>query len=519
MGGYDRLKNGSSVTQGEGNPVTRVFVFLGTGNSPGSGLPLFKHRITITGQGDVWVVGQQGHTDLFGYSVAFLGGGVGHPDSLVVGAPAYNGLAGTEAGRVWIFPGSTDLQVSEAQAAVNAEEWPDCVILDGPEALGWFGKSIATAQDSSGEFLRDLLIGAPGKGPVEATGATKGWVYQVNSALTDDLVDLGVAESGVAVALIPSSGTAGIAGPYTTAPRYVLTPNRGMEGDLEGDQFGHAVAFVGNIDGVAGQEFLVGAPQYANEIGAPGHKLASPTMGPGYARLFKQTSGTALITFAGTQLATVDPNDPPGSPPFGGEAFGFSVGGGANLDGDLNDVPDLIIGAPLFEVDKTGGVGSGDRNSGRVRVYSGTGAGAATPFEDPIFGDSAPNFTVLVGEAELDQFGSAVVGVKDLDGDLADDVLIGAWRAATNDATCDSGRLGQAGSASLFSISAAGSPLAVFYGEVAKDHLGRAVSAGNLFGTSSVPEIVLAGVAWSQVAPGTLDEVGRGYVWDGDSLP
>lgn len=510
IGGYDRLADGSSSTQGYGNPVTRVFVFLGTGGSTSSP-PLFRHTATITGLGDVWIPSQQGHTDLFGYSVAFIGSAAGLHDNIVVGAPAYNGLNGTESGRVWILPGSTDLDVTDPLVEVGAEAWPDVVKFDGPVAYGWFGKSVATAQDASGAFRRELLIGAPGKGPVNASGATQGSVYQIGPGTLDSAGALSVATPGIVIGAAGFTGTPGLSGPHSSLPHYLMTPHRLVHGDNAGDQFGHAVAFVGDLDGDSSQEFLVGAPQYAGEFPTTEHgQTSSPTMGTGYARLFTLGSATPLFTFTGCSCQV-----PAGTPPYGGEAFGFSVAGGVDLDGDT--IPDLIIGSPLFDADTTGTVGSGLLNAGRVSAFSGAEAADSTPTAVSIFGASGPNFTLLVGDSGSNQFGYSVTGVADLGNDDRDDVLVGAWEQSKVGTTCASGRLSLAGAASLLSLGDAqpGTAKAIFYGEVGKDHLGRAVAAGQLFGTGSKSEIVLSGLAWSS---STVGEIGRGYVWDGDGV-
>jgi hypothetical protein len=500
MGGYKRLQAGA------GDPVSRVFVFLGTGNSVTSGQPLFRHRLTITGEGNQ---GVSGHLDMFGFSVAFIGDMNNDGcDELVVGSPRHNGDELTESGRVSIFLGSDALDETDATFDPETDEVLAVderdLSFDGTVDGGWFGAAVATAQDSNGAFLRDLLIGAPGNGPVE-TSDINGTVYQVESPTIDDAAIVAGGSPGVAITASSATGTPGVAGSPTLG--YTLTAHRLLHGDDPGDRFGHAVAFVGNLDGVSGQEFLVGAPQYAGEIGPP-----LVTMGPGYARLFDLDSATPLLTVSGTQT-------PSGTPRLGGEALGFSVAGEVDLDGDSD--PDLIIGSPLFDVDVDGMSDLVD--AGRAQALS--GASAASGVEDAIdaFEDGAPNDTLLIGESGSGQFGCAVTGVDDVDGDFLGEVLVGAWLAPLAIATgCDPSetRTAQGGSARLFSPSAASPeiPLVIFYGEIWRDHLGRAVAAGHLFGTSAKPEIVLSGLAFSNPALHPLDETGRGYVWNGDEV-
>lgn len=314
---------------------------------------------------------------------------------------------------------------------------------------------------------------------------------------------------GVAIGANPiSGGTPGITGSLQTG--YLLTSHRILSGTNAGDRFGHAIAFVGNLDGVAGDEFLVGAPQWQSEL--PGFT----TKGPGYARLFSMGSPNWLIQLDGTQPIS-------GTPPRDGEAFGFSVAGNVDLSVPSDGVPDLLIGSPLFNVGEIT-PGAGMVHAGRVRAFS--GAAAAQNVESLIADNGAPDHTHMVGVAGSDQFGYSVAGVDDLDGDTRDEVIVGAWQAGIDLASLcvavsPPPRVAQGGSATVFSLAGANPsiPLAVFYGEKYRDHMGRAVAATDLFGSSGRVEVILSGVAWTEegaVAPHT--EHGKGYVWDGDTV-
>jgi hypothetical protein len=230
-------------------------------------------------------------------------------------------------------------------------------------------------------------------------------------------------------------------------------------------------------------------------------------------------SSTPLITILGTQ--------PPGeSPRVDGEACGFSVAGGVQLNPGFDSVPDLLIGSPLFNVNAESG-GNGQLGlAGRVRAFSGRDA-ALFGIETPLLDDAPPNGTLLVGEHGADQFGNSVAGVHSIDGDSFDDVLVGAWNASIADgAICDPPsnqevrRTYQGGMAILYSGSSTttGNKLVVFYGERARDHLGRAVAAMDLFGPTSASEFILPGVAWTPIDQTNPTELGRVYVWNGDSV-
>ena len=497
MGGYTRSSEVSPA-------ITPVVVFLGTGNSPPFNVtnPAFRHRLTIHG----------GDFDLFGFAVAFIGDlNDDECDELVVGSPRFDGTGLQNSGRVSIFFGRPDLEAIDDPPVFTTAALAQDLAFDGAVDNGWFGASLGTARGSSGSYLKDLLIGAPGGGPVE-TSPVKGSVYQLELPTMESAGALASSVPGVLIGAssIPG-GSPGISGSPQTG--YVAVAHRLLNGTNAGDRFGHAIAFVGNVDAIGGQEYLVGAPQYQAEI------AGFATKGPGYARLFSLASGTPLITINGTQNAN-------GVPPRGGEAFGFCVAGSVKLD--LNDsVPDLLIGSPLFNVDELV-EGQGKVHAGRVRAFS--GASAAQNIEVPILDDGAPNHTVMVGADGSHQFGFSVIGIPDISLDGVDDVLCGAWQASIDlDSLCvpfephDPPRTAFGGSVTLYSpgSSSPETPLAIFYGEVLRDHMGRAVAWGHLFGSSSKPEIVLSGLAWTpegSVVGVDPTEIGKGYLWDGDTV-
>ncbi len=222
----------------------------------------------------------------------------------------------------------------------------------GANHLGW---AVASAGDVDGDAVPDLLLGAALSGP-------HGRVNVI---------------SGVDGALL-----LGLIGP-------------GWD-----DGFGAAVASVGDVDGDAVSDILVGAPQSAPLFGIP--LLGS---GPGSATLFSGADGAVLFTVAGT---------------FPDEEFGASVSSTGDVDGD--GLPDVIVGAPRAD---PGGV----LNAGVVRLLSGANGAV---------------LLVIAGTAQWDRIGTSVAGAGDLDVDGLGDVIVGVPYA-------DAGGLNEAGVARVFS--------------------------------------------------------------------
>jgi MYXO-CTERM domain-containing protein len=156
-------------------------------------------------------------------------------------------------------------------------------------------------------------------------------------------------------------------------------------GSQDGESLGTSVANVGDLNGDGYQDVAAGAPSYND--GSPNHGRVHVFYGSA-AGLPAQPSWTAV-----------------GSVRDG--LFGGSVAGAGDVNGDGYD--DLIVGAQ----DHDGG--SGD--AGAVFLYYGSAGGLAT---DPAW--------TAFGEDNNDQFGCAVAGAGDVNGDGYDDVLVGSYR-------------------------------------------------------------------------------------------
>lgn len=258
--------------------VGRVYVFLGKGRGEIDAIP----DIVFTGEtteipGDPSSACRQG--DEFGLRVAGSGdvNGDGY-DDLVVGARGYDfgtdPAAGQNAGRAYVFFGGPWL------AGVGAERAN--VILTGIAAGDEFGATVAGAGDTDGDGFADLLVGAPlrdlsgpdsgsvtwyfGRGPgvsgspLEMSGAA-GDNFGGAVASAGDIDGDGLADVVVGAYLAgPTDNGAAVYFKGNTNPTGVSAATIVGEPEPEGgDQFGLAVAGVGDVDGDGIDDTAVGA--------------------------------------------------------------------------------------------------------------------------------------------------------------------------------------------------------------------------------------------------------------------
>jgi hypothetical protein len=176
--------------------------------------------------------------------------------------------------------------------------------------------------------------------------------------------------------LVPSSVATATAGHAAGRPATVLHT---WNGDQANERFGFAVSELTDIDGDGVREAIVGAPF---------HRDAGGTMA-GHTDVRSGRTGALLYRFDGAAE----------------DRHGYAMADAGDVNGDGK--ADIVVGAT--------GVTPLQCNSaprtGRVYVYSGA--------------DGSLLFT-RTGEAVSDQFGAAVAGIGDVDGDRHADVLVGA---------------------------------------------------------------------------------------------
>lgn len=356
----------------------------------------------------------------FGAAVAAAGDldGDGRPD-LLVGEPRAR-VRGELRGRATVFSG--------ADGSVLLQ-------LEGLAALDRFGQALAAGEDLDSDGVPDLVIGAPlaaaGRGAVSAfSGATGLRLFHLVGEQQGD-------EFGRAVALVgdvdgdgrselligaPHCGAAG-----SHAGRAYLFSGRGQRPlrVFDGgpwDQLGASVSVAGDVDLDGRADLWIGVP-FSDE----------PGFNAGLARAFSGATGAPLFTLPGAQP---------------GDQLGFAVGRAGDLDGDGR--PDLLAAAP--------GSDAGGLDSGALLWISvATGSTGGTL---PGWGSGT--------------YASAVAGLDDLDGDGRDDLALGAAGAA--------GSASQSGAVRTFST-ATHQPLATLPGRAARDWFGATLTpCGDLDG-------------------------------------
>lgn len=420
----------------------------------------FEHGLS-----QVWVLPGEGGRPLavlegnpgdgFGAALAFVPDldGDGR-DELLVGAPT-QGLVG----RVYLVPGRPDLAGGRISARSEAT-----LLLDGTVPGAHFGASLALA-DLTGDGELDLAVGAPGE---EAEG------------------DPGAVHLFPGLAgLLPDDGA-----PVLLSARHA---QRSLTGREAGDRFGTALAALGNLDDLPGQELAVGAPA---------------TSGVTADRISAERAGTVAVY--GWQLkqplwrAT-------GAP---GSAFGFSLSSGHDANGD--GLHDLLVGAPLASAGDDGGSRSPGAVLGALALLSG-GDGSL------LRGSLAMDDGALTGAG---RFGSRVALCADLNGDGLPEMLASSPLGTSPAGGCTRhGEFHPQGGPMCGSVSvldgASGKLLVQIVGETGRDRLGWSLHAADLNG-DGMPEVFTGAAGWSPPgnnAPRTLlKEVGRAYRFDGSQL-
>ncbi|WP_177194185.1 FG-GAP-like repeat-containing protein [Dyadobacter sp. SG02] len=270
-----------------------------------------------------------------GYSVSSAGdvNGDGYSD-VIIGAPKYDNGQSDE-GAAFLFPGTAG---GLSLAAT---------ILQSNQANAQAGTSVSSAGDLNKDGYSDVLVGAP-------------------------YYDAGQNDEGAVFVYFGGGGG------LNTNPNQVLEINQ------DGANFGISVAMAGDVNGDGYSDILAGAHQYDNG---------------------QNNEGAAFLYYgsaagAGAGAVVLEANQ-------AGAMMGYAVSSAGDLNAD--GFSDVLVGARLYS--------NGELYEGAVFVYRGGAGGLIT----------ANPFKVEADQIDA-RLGHSVATIGDVNGDGFSDVLMGAYQ-------------------------------------------------------------------------------------------
>ncbi len=236
-----------------------------------------------------------------------------------------------------------------------------------------FGMSVTGVGDVNGDGHADFAVGAP-------SASNIGFVYVFSGANASLLTVVGgqnfPGRIGHSIAAMgESNGKLNLLiGGFSANKTYLVDVRHQTLlrtfSTTAGGEFGWAVANAGDTDGDGTNDVLIGARSFRSQGNQKGR-----------AYLYSGASGGLLRTFEGIE----------------GGATGYSLAGAGDFDHDGH--ADVVIGSPGSNLD----------TPGRFDVYSGY---------------DGHRIRAVVGGFDTGDFGFAVAGVGDINGDGLDDVLV-----------------------------------------------------------------------------------------------
>ncbi|MCC6608010.1 MAG: FG-GAP repeat protein [Anaerolineae bacterium] len=335
----------------------------------------------------------------FGYAVAGAGdvNGDGY-DDVIIGAPRYDN-GETDEGRVFAYYGS-------ASGLATSTSWT----AESNQASAEFGHAVAGAGDVNNDGYADVVVGAPSydngqtdEGQVFVYyGSSSGLSATADWTAESDQAD---ANFGYDVATVGDVNNDGYDGIIIGAPYYDngqsdegrtyvfygsasglnATPAWTAESNQANAEFGHAVAGAGDVNNDGYADVIVGAPWYDNGQTDEGQVFVY------------HGSSSGLSTTADWTADESDQAD---------ACFGCDVATAGDVNGDGYD--DIIIGAPYYD--------NGQSDAGKVYAFHGSSSGLNTSAAWTAESDTVWAY-----------LGSAVAAAGDVNQDGYDDVIVGAY--------------------------------------------------------------------------------------------
>lgn len=315
-------------------------------------------------------------------------------------------------GRALVFHGSKTGLITTSKSVIN-----------GDQAVGRLGMSVASAGDVNGDGFSDIVIGAS--------------EYDKMATNADDGIAVVYHGSAASVSAFPAAQIQ--AGQSDADVGYSVSDAGDVNGDGYGDvivgapfydngQVNEGVAFLGygGANGIINNLTLIEQSQ-ANAHFGYSVSGAGDTNGDGYddviigANLYDviggSDAGSAFVFYgsaSGIQLAVKNSVYIPQA----GAHSGNSVSGAGDVNGDGFD--DVLVGAPFYDHDQN--------NEGGAIVSLGSANGIA----------NGPGTVLEVNQATA-EFGNAVSAAGDVNGDGFADIIVGAHHFENNPNTPDEG--------------------------------------------------------------------------------
>ncbi|MCH2111810.1 MAG: VCBS repeat-containing protein [Planctomycetes bacterium] len=319
--------------------------------------------------------------------------------------------------------------------------------LQSPSSSNGFGQAVLGVPDLNGDGVPEYLISAPhatAKGILDCgtvtiiSGASGNRIRRLFGSIPGELFGTSLAHcpdldgDGVAEIIVGSPGhrnSKGMVRFFSGASGDMIKKIPGLEAQSE---FGLCLSLLGDVDGDSFLDLAIGAPGTSNSNGSV-HITSIP-------------SGIFQPAILGTQA---------------GARFGQSISSISDINGD--GLPDILIGAPLSSANRfiengllhayspanssdiwtKSGARDGDWFGSAVTTLNdldGDGLaetlvgaprgswpnGTVTGYTSVLSGDGSTVIRRDFGDKVRDYFGSAVLGLGDIDGDLIPDFIVGS---------------------------------------------------------------------------------------------